>query len=290
METWNCGMLSREQKLSLKHTVRQAQKASWCSFVTNLNTNTSSAQIWKQIRILSWGPSTKTFILKHGDEIISSPSDIAETIVGHFAGKGNGVTENQVFENHKALSEETGNFFGGEGADLWYNRPFTISELQLALKTCSFRSPGPDTIPYSFIHNFKTEHLDALLSFYIYVYRTGMPPQCQEVCIIPIIKFGKPSNLPNSYRPISLTNCLCKILEKLVNRRLQALLEYKSTFIVGTLKCTPTIKLEAEADVKPLAIQHSKLLLQYGRRVLGVGNQPVRQLILEYFPIQDVLN
>ena len=60
--------------------------------------------------------------------------------------------------------------------------------------------------------------------------------------------------------------------------------------IVGALRCTPTIKQEAEADVMPLAIRRSKHLLQYGSRVLGVGNHPVRQLILEYFPIQDVLN
>ena len=60
--------------------------------------------------------------------------------------------------------------------------------------------------------------------------------------------------------------------------------------IVGALGCTPTIKLEAEADVMPLAMRRSKLLLQYRSRVLGVGNHTVRQLILEYFSIQDVLD
>jgi hypothetical protein len=38
--------------------------------------------------------------------------------------------------------------------------------------------------------------------------------------VISILKHGKDSNEPESYLPISLTSCICKIMERMVNKRL----------------------------------------------------------------------
>jgi ribonuclease HI len=43
--------------------------------------------------------------------------------------------------------------------------------------------------------------------------------------VIPILKPGKDPTNPLSYRPIALTNCLCKLLEKMINARLMFYLE-----------------------------------------------------------------
>ena len=43
--------------------------------------------------------------------------------------------------------------------------------------------------------------------------------------IVPLHKPNKPTNLPSSYRPISLTNHLCKLVEKMVTVRLRLYLE-----------------------------------------------------------------
>ena len=45
--------------------------------------------------------------------------------------------------------------------------------------------------------------------------------------MIPISKPRKPSDIPENYRPISLTCNLCKILEKIISRRIRWYLETK---------------------------------------------------------------
>ena len=42
---------------------------------------------------------------------------------------------------------------------------------------------------------------------------------------LPFLKPGKDPNLPSSYLPISLTSCICKLFERMVNHRLMWFLE-----------------------------------------------------------------
>ena len=51
------------------------------------------------------------------------------------------------------------------------------------------------------------------------------PDQWKEAIIIPVLKPGKDPKSPNSYRPISLTCCLGKLIEKMVSNRLMWYLE-----------------------------------------------------------------
>ena len=48
-----------------------------------------------------------------------------------------------------------------------------------------------------------------------------------EACIVPILKPGKVGSDPSSYRPITLTSVLCKIMERMVTSRLVYFLESK---------------------------------------------------------------
>ena len=53
--------------------------------------------------------------------------------------------------------------------------------------------------------------------------------------IIPFLKPRKDLQYSENYRPISLTNCLCKILEKMVNTRFMWFLEWKMAFPPSSL-------------------------------------------------------
>jgi hypothetical protein len=54
------------------------------------------------------------------------------------------------------------------------------------------------------------------------MFRTGYIPEAWKHAVVtPILKPGKPPERTDSYRPISLTSCLAKIQEKMINNRLK---------------------------------------------------------------------
>ena len=68
--------------------------------------------------------------------------------------------------------------------------------------------------------------LQALLDIFNDMWETGTFPESWELAtVIPIPKPGKDHAEPNSYRPIALTSCLCKTLERMINARLVWYLE-----------------------------------------------------------------
>ena len=63
--------------------------------------------------------------------------------------------------------------------------------------------------------------LEAVLDILNDIRKTGMFPKTWELAtIIPVPKPGKGHAEPTNYRPIALTSCLCKILERMINTRL----------------------------------------------------------------------
>ena len=68
--------------------------------------------------------------------------------------------------------------------------------------------------------------LETLLNIFDYIWTTGkFPDGWQYATIISIPKPGKDPAEPNNSRPIALTSCLCKILERMINKRLTWFLE-----------------------------------------------------------------
>ena len=104
---------------------------------------------------------------------------------------------------------------------------FTIRELQDAIDTSKYnKSPGEDRIPYDLIKHLHKSVRKVLLSFYNKVWTTGiLPKEWNHAIIVPILKPNKDPTAPESYRPISLTPTLCKIMEKMITNRLQWFLE-----------------------------------------------------------------
>ena len=78
------------------------------------------------------------------------------------------------------------------------------------------------------------------------------PESWREATVIPLPKAGKNPSDPSSYRPIALTSCLCKTMERMINTRLVWYLEsnniinkYQSGFRKGRSTTDHLIRLES---------------------------------------------
>ncbi|GBL91753.1 putative RNA-directed DNA polymerase from transposon X-element [Araneus ventricosus] len=127
-------------------------------------------------------------------------------------------------------------------------------------------SPGPDSFTYSMIKHLTTESQDALLHFYSRIWQEQyFPTLWQQAIIIPLLKPGKDPKNPSNYRPIALTCCLCKLLERMINRRLVYYLEankYLHPFQSGFRKGRSTIDnlLALETDIRLSFLQRKHLV------------------------------
>ena len=101
--------------------------------------------------------------------------------------------------------------------------PFTLEELQTAIRNTRPTTPGEDGISAKFLKGLSDDRLHSLLRIFNDIFDSGIPPASWKTAVIlPIRKPGKPAHQVSSYRPIALTSVLCKVFERIILRRLIA--------------------------------------------------------------------
>jgi len=86
-----------------------------------------------------------------------------------------------------------------------------------ALSKYKSHSPSPDDIPYIFLLNLPASAYHTLMDIYNMIFNPSgyLPFVWKRAITIPIPKPGKNKFETNGYRPISLLNIMCKVLEKI---------------------------------------------------------------------------
>ncbi|GFW15460.1 probable RNA-directed DNA polymerase from transposon X-element [Trichonephila clavipes] len=80
------------------------------------------------------------------------------------------------------------------------------------------KAPGPDVIFGRMVKNFRNLAKKELLEIFNLSWATGKLPKIWKLStVIPILK---PASECKNYRPISLTSTLCKLMERVIHRRL----------------------------------------------------------------------
>ena len=139
------------------------------------------------------------------------------------------------FLRHKLISEKKNINFTSTN-DEYYNKNFSEDELKSSLIRAHDTAEGPDKIHYQLLKHLPAESKSLLLDIFNYIWRSGNFPKCwSEAIVIPIPKPGKDHSDPNNYRPISLTSCVCKTLERMINDRLVWYLEDNN--ILADIQC-----------------------------------------------------
>ena len=108
-----------------------------------------------------------------------------------------------------------------------FTQEFSLSELNNSLKKCKLKkAPGPDQISNEMLVHLSQTGKNILLATINCTWKTGkLPKSWKTAHVSPIPKKGKPKEKVSSYRPISLTSCISKLAERMINTRLYWWLE-----------------------------------------------------------------
>ena len=209
-----------------RRTIKQSKRASWRQYVSRLNSRSSVKKTWEMIRKINGkNSSSNVGHLNVGDDVVTSKADIADILADTFAEKSSLSNYSTTFQKFQNSKEKLKLNFKSNSNE-YYNSDFTLKELKKALKKCHDTAVGCDDIHYQFLKHLPFRSLDSLLRIFNQVWHTGiLPDSWKEAIVIPIPKPGKDSTNPANYRPIALTSCICKTMERMVNDRLVWFLE-----------------------------------------------------------------
>ncbi|GBN35782.1 hypothetical protein AVEN_79534-1 [Araneus ventricosus] len=259
-------ILYKQVKAYSRRIRRRSQRESWERYISSLNSTISSKKLWEKVKKASGIFTDRNINILYQNGIpVTSLQDIANCIASTLSQTSNSNTYPSSFQNHKKLAEKQKlNFKSNSYAP--YNRDFTFHELKVCLSEVKKTSPDPDNISYQMIKHLSSSSLQNLLHLYNRIWHEHcFPSSWQQAIIIPIPKPGKDPSNPLNYRPIALTNCLCKLMEKMVNRRLVYYLEHNkvlSPFQSGLRpgRCAIDNLLALETDIRTTFLKRQHLV------------------------------
>ena len=209
-----------------RQTLIQETRKSWHEKTENLNLDKDGSKLWKLAKILNDETNRSSPITLQKDQQLLSGKKAADHLMDQYAETSTlqipPGREKEVKEAGKEANE-------GANAEPLMNSPFTLEEFEQGLTALQLKkSPGPDKITNEMLLNLGPRTKKKLLQLYNESWKTGNVPQVwKDATMIPVHKKGKDKSEASSYRPISLTSCTGKLLERLINNRLMWHLERK---------------------------------------------------------------
>ena len=210
-----------------RYIFKQAQSQSWRTHLSKINQHTSLSKIWKIVSKISgkFQASPSPVLRLPCGNLISDSKTVANEMARSFSEVTYDRNYLPEFLQHKR-STESRNLIFNTARNFEYNEPFSMHELMSCLSLTGDTSPGIDRITYRMIKNMHPSMMEMVLKIFNLIFtKQEFPDRWKTAVVIPILKPGKDPRNTNSYRPISLTSCLGKLLEKIVNTRLMWFLE-----------------------------------------------------------------
>ena len=218
----------KRAKAYCRYICNNSKKESWKSYISSMNKTTDLHQIWKRVQKISGKYKTTPTPILIDDatkELITDHASVADKLASSFASVSGDHNYCPEFIRKKNLHESRPLNFR-TAINVPYNNIITFDELRHAMKTTSESSPGKDLITYSMIKSAHKSFLMLLLELYNRIFMNNEFPESWKIAIvIPIPKPDKDHRNPLNYRPISLTSCMCKVLERIINDRIMWYLE-----------------------------------------------------------------
>ena len=210
----------------VKLTVKQSKKNKWIETCKDLDLRQSGTKVWSLVSNLS-GERRKTNPkpIHLSGESISEDQKKAEHFNRYFASvnRADRLTE----EDRSLLAELRQKEKSPRVNNSLFEEDFTMMELGQALGKLKLKkAPGLDKVHNEMLRELGPIGKEVLLRLINKTWKTSKVPKAWKTALItPLLKNGKPPGEAKSYRPISLTSCIGKLAERMVNSRLYWYLE-----------------------------------------------------------------
>ena len=208
-----------------KLVTKESKKEAWTTKCGELNLRQGGREAWTLLNNLS-GEKRKENPkpLDTGTEVLITDSRKAEHFNKHFASVNKSNKKDNLDKGLKSALKD-------KERDLMspsiFQDQVTEMELDKAIKKLKKKkAPGPDKVHNEMLINLGKLGKTVLLKLYNRTWLEGDLPRAWKLATInPILKKGKEATHPKNYRPISLTSCIGKLCERIMNSRLYWWLE-----------------------------------------------------------------
>jgi ribonuclease HI/exonuclease III len=214
----------KAEALKKRHIIK-AKKEAWSSFISNLGPQ-DQPRLWTFTKsMLGKGSNLSPDgpLISNNSTTINSPKEKADLFLDRFSSvyPANLPTNDHFHATiNSSITSTTHNIL---------NDPITPEELERSLPKSKSKAVGADLVNNAMLNNLSPKNRTHLLHLFNTLFtKSHVPAQWKESIVLPLLKPGKKAEDPSSYRPISLTSCLCKTMERVIATRLHWFLESKN--------------------------------------------------------------
>ena len=202
--------------------IRVSKEERWKDFISNSSLSNDPNKIWATIKALSGksASSIRNETLIHNGKCYTSSRAKANAFMHRYA-------EISRLDIPKSSRHKIRRTLNAPSVAEESCQAFNLAELSVAIKSMKPKgAPGKYRIAPRFINALGPVALSFMLAIFNDSWFSGKcPPSWREAVIIPLLKKGKPAIQIDSFRPISLTSCVAKTMERMVANRLSNLAE-----------------------------------------------------------------
>lgn len=211
----------RKKRSECRKVVNEAKNKSWEEFIDGINATHTTTEIWRRVNALSGKRRACGMSIRSEGETTRDPAKVANILAKYFERISSTAAYSDSFISKNPITALSSIGIPNDPGGTKYNEPFSLQELYYALDASIGKSSGLDEVGYPMIRRLPYRAKIALLDAINQVWSSGIIPESwKRSLVVPIPKNGAASADPQNYRPISLTSCVSKIMERMVNRRL----------------------------------------------------------------------